>query len=145
MQELTKHSIVHRDIKAENVLVNETTGELKLIDFGFSKVFEEGKLMKTACGSPHYSAPEILAKEKYDPVKADIWSAGVLLYFMLCGISLLTTGQLPFFDENISNLYSKIIFGELVIPNTINQEAVALLRLILNTSPAKRPSFGDIL
>ena len=59
--------------------------DVKLIDFGFSKLIEAGKLMKTACGSPHYSAPEVLAKEKYDPYKADIWSAGVLLFFMLCG------------------------------------------------------------
>lgn len=85
MLELSKKSIVHRDIKAENVLVNETTGEFKLIDFGFSKVYEEGKMMKTACGSPSYCAPEILAKEKYDPIKADIWSSGILLYFLLCG------------------------------------------------------------
>ena len=85
MQELQKRNIVHRDIKAENILINEVKDEIKLIDFGFSRMFEEGKQMKTACGSPNYSAPEILAKEKYDPVKADIWSAGVLLYFMLCG------------------------------------------------------------
>ena len=78
-------NIAHRDIKAENILVNLEFDDVKLIDFGFSRLIEAGKLMKTACGSPHYSAPEVLAKEKYDPYKADIWSAGVLLFFMLCG------------------------------------------------------------
>lgn len=77
--------ITHRDIKAENILINESINEVVAIDFGFSSKFEEGSMMKTACGSPNYCAPEILAKETYDPVKADIWSSGVVLYFMLCG------------------------------------------------------------
>lgn len=89
MQQLEKINIVHRDIKAENILINEAKDELKLIDFGFSRIFEEGKMMKTACGSPNYSAPEILAKQSYDPIKADIWSAGIVLYLMLCGKKLL--------------------------------------------------------
>lgn len=85
MKELKTAGIVHRDIKAENILINESQNQVKLIDFGFSRKYKPGKLMKTAMGSPHYSAPEILAKEQYDPVCADIWSAGVVLFFMLCG------------------------------------------------------------
>lgn len=138
LAQLESCGIVHRDLKAENLLVNEVTDEIKLIDFGFSKLFEDGQLMRTACGSPHYCAPEILAKEDYDPVKADIWSAGVLLYYMLCG-------YLPFFEENLSDLYSKIIFGELQVPSHINSEASSLLFSILNTSPQKRPSLEAIL
>lgn len=85
MQILAENNIVHRDIKAENILLNEDMDHLKLIDYGFSRITEPGKLMSTACGSPNYSAPEVLAKEKFDPLKADIWSAGILLFFMLCG------------------------------------------------------------
>lgn len=85
MKQLKMAGIVHRDIKAENILINEKHDQFKLIDFGFSRKFKPGKLFTTAMGSPHYSAPEVLAREHYDPVKADIWSAGVVLYFMLCG------------------------------------------------------------
>lgn len=77
--------IAHRDIKAENILINEEFDDVKLIDFGFSRHIKLGDKMKTACGSPFYSAPEVLAKDKYDPYLADIWSAGVLLFYMLCG------------------------------------------------------------
>lgn len=136
--QLAEMKIVHRDIKAENVLVNEMTDVVKVIDFGFSKEFEEGKMMKTAEGSPLYSAPEILAGEKFDPIKADLWSAGVLLFYMLFG-------RLPFYDENPSNLYSKIIFEELQLPETVNQEAAELVKSMLSTTPSRRPTIEEIL
>lgn len=138
LQSLYNIGIVHRDIKAENILVNEATNEIKLIDFGFSREVEPGELVKTATGSPLYSAPEILAKEKYDPLKADIWSAGVLLFFLL-------SGHLPFYDENIQNLFTKILFEGLQIPTTLNQEAADLLGKILTTDAKKRPSLEDII
>lgn len=77
--------IAHRDVKAENILINEAINEVVAIDFGFSAMCSDGTMLRTACGSPHYCAPEILAKEAYDGKKADVWSAGVVLFFMLCG------------------------------------------------------------
>ena len=77
--------IAHRDVKAENILINEAINEVVTIDFGFSARCPNDCLMKTACGSPHYCAPELLAKEPYDAKKADVWSSGVVLFFMLCG------------------------------------------------------------
>lgn len=145
MQTLAEHKIVHRDIKAENVLLNEDMDELKVIDFGFSMVFEPGKLLNTAAGSPTYTAPEIINKEKFDPVKADIWSAGILLYFMLCGTILLNTGYLPFFDEDPNNLFTQIIFGEFVIPQTLTRDAQDLIVKLLDPIAHKRPSFDQIL
>lgn len=147
IQGLNEAKIVHRDIKAENILVNEVTNELKLIDFGFSKLHESGNTMKTASGSPLYSAPEILAGERYDPIKSDIWSSGVLLYYMLCGMDdvLMMPGYLPFYDENIGDLYSKIIFGELEIPSSLNSEAVDLVKKVLNTNSNERISIEEIL
>lgn len=85
MMQLQDAGIAHRDIKAENILLNETSFDVKLIDFGLSVFYEPGKLQDCSGGSPLYSSPEILAGEKFDPVKADVWSAGILLFYMLCG------------------------------------------------------------
>lgn len=82
---LAEAGIVHRDIKAENIVIDEQSNDVKLLDFGFATEWSPGKKVKAAQGSPHYSAPEVLAGETYDPLKADTWSAGILLFFMLCG------------------------------------------------------------
>lgn len=145
MQTLADNNIAHRDIKAENVLLNEDMDELKLIDFGFSIVFDQGKLLTAASGSPAYTAPEILAKEKFDPVKADIWSAGILLYFMLCGTVSTNLGYLPFFDEDSNKLFTLIMFGDLNIPISLNHEAIDLIKKLLNPIAKNRPSFTQIL
>ena len=57
----------------------------------------------TSCGSPHYASPEVVMGHKYDGRKSDIWSCGVILYAMV-------TGKLPFDDENIRRLLSKVFF-----------------------------------
>jgi serine/threonine protein kinase len=85
MIHLKDSGIAHRDIKAENMLINETTFDVKLIDFGLSVFIKDKALQESCGGSPLYSSPEILAGEKFDPIKADLWSAGVLLFYMLCG------------------------------------------------------------
>lgn len=92
--------IAHRDIKAENIMFTDSSkNSIKLIDFGVSKYFFDPKLpskeitLRTATGSLFYISPEIaLQGSKYD-CKCDIWSAGVLLYIMVCGLP-------PFFDNN---------------------------------------------
>ena len=90
VQYLHQNSICHRDIKAENFLFvsSEPGSDLKLIDFGLSKKFGDRTKMNTFAGTPRYLAPEIQQKTMYD-YKCDLWSIGVLLYFML-------TGSFPF-------------------------------------------------
>ena len=138
MIKLKESGIAHRDIKAENLLVNETSFDVKLIDFGLSVFADPKTLQSSSGGSPLYSSPEILAGEKFDPIKADLWSAGILLFYMLCG-------YLPFYDENISNLYSMIIFGSLEIPSTVNTEAADLIRKLLDTNPKSRPTLEEAM
>ena len=65
---------------------------IKIIDFGLSNLYTENQLLKTACGSPCYAAPEMIAGKKYEGIKVDIWSSGVILFAMLCG-------YLPFDDS----------------------------------------------
>jgi len=74
--------IVHRDIKPENIMLS-ISGELKIIDFGLSKIQEGTKKLKTIAGTPYYMAPEVL-DGKYDS-KVDIWSLGVMLYVFMSG------------------------------------------------------------
>ena len=76
--------IAHRDIKLENLLMDEQ-GILKIIDFGFSTCIPNDKMVKMFCGTPSYMAPEIVLKKEYCGPPADVWALGVLLYALLCG------------------------------------------------------------
>lgn len=78
---LHSNSICHRDLKPENILLDEHNN-VKIADFGFAK-WMKSNLAETACGSPHYAAPEVVKGIAYDGRKADIWSCGVILYALL--------------------------------------------------------------
>ena len=76
--------ICHRDLKPENLLIDYDKS-LKIVDFGLSNLYEQGNTLKTACGSPCYAAPEMIAGNRYHGLMSDLWSCGVVLYAMLCG------------------------------------------------------------
>ena len=97
---LHKVKIAHRDLKAENIIIEQGKKEIKLIDFGLSNIYEDGELLSTACGSPFYAAPEMLEGKSYKGSTVDIWSAGIVLFYMLCG-------YFPFEDSNNDKLYKK--------------------------------------
>ena len=100
------HSIntVHRDIKLDNILIEEGTRMVKLIDFGFSVVVANHQRLKIFCGTPSYMSPEIVRKHEYDGKPVDMWALGVLLYVML-------TGTFPFRGVSEQDLYQKIQRG----------------------------------
>lgn len=91
-----------------------------MVDFGLSNMYKPGEMLKTACGSPCYAAPEMVAGKKYNGLQTDIWSCGIILFAMICG-------YLPFEDPNTSLLYKKIINGEFKIPNFISEDGKSLL------------------
>jgi serine/threonine protein kinase len=76
--------ILHRDIKLDNILL-DGLGKVKIADFGVSKIVKNGEIMKEQCGTPAYIAPEIIKDKGYTGFKADLWSAGVVLFAMLYG------------------------------------------------------------
>ena len=84
LEHLHERNIVHRDIKAENILINRHRN-LKLIDFGFSIESIPPATIDTFCGTPTYMAPEIVSKIDHVPIYTDMWSLGILLYVMLQG------------------------------------------------------------
>jgi serine/threonine protein kinase len=81
---LSRHCIIHRDIKPRNILLTDGRKILKIADFGFATKFNNKSLHDTICGSPLYMAPEIMNNNKYDN-QADLWSIGMILYEMLYG------------------------------------------------------------
>ena len=123
-------------MKPENLLLDHNKS-IKIVDFGLSNTYKSGELLKTACGSPCYAAPEMIAGKKYVGLQVDIWSCGVILFALICG-------YLPFEDPNTASLYKKILAGEFSIPKFISQEARDLLKNLLNTDPNKRYTIQDI-
>lgn len=83
--------VFHRDIKADNILLDLKTMIVKVTDFGFAGMFTDGlsnEMMQTVCGTLSYMAPEILEKKGYYGASADVWSCGVVLFFLTTGCKL---------------------------------------------------------
>ena len=76
--------IVHRDIKLQNVLVNDE-GQLKLIDFGFALKVPQNEPVRVFCGTPTFMSPEIISQQPYDGKASDIWAFGVCAFRMVVG------------------------------------------------------------
>ena len=104
-----KLGIVHRDLKAENILLDENLN-IKIIDFGFSNLYSPNHLLKTPCGSPNYAAPELIQQKQYIGPEVDIWSAGVVLYIFLVGTP-------PFQAPDLLSVYRKILSCDYSIPD----------------------------
>ncbi|GMR60486.1 hypothetical protein PMAYCL1PPCAC_30681, partial [Pristionchus mayeri] len=132
-----ERGIVHRDLKAENILLDKN-GDVKIIDFGFANYFKSDKLMNTWCGSPPYAAPELLMGNEYDGSKADVWSLGVLLY-------ILVTGGFPFPGDSVDKLKRSILSGQLRIPFWVSVECSDLLRKMLVVVPESRISLARVV
>ena len=132
-----KNGIIHRDLKPENLLLNKFN-EIKIVDFGLGQLIQrKSAFLKTACGSPCYAAPEMIAGKPYKGQSADIWSIGVILYALLCG-------YLPFEHPNTNVLYKKIIRGHFESPSWLSNSAKSLLHKLLNTNPITRYSIDDL-
>ena len=108
-----QRNVAHRDIKLENILLNDQKNQVKLIDFGFSTCIPNDKKVKLFCGTPSYMAPEIVSKVEYAGPPADVWALGVLLFALLCG-------RFPFKGQNDKELYTKICKAELEIPKHVS-------------------------
>ncbi|OAY71788.1 Calcium-dependent protein kinase 7 [Ananas comosus] len=137
-----KHGVMHRDLKPENFLFADAseTSPLKAIDFGLSVCFKPGERFSEIVGSPYYMAPEVL-KRNYGP-EIDVWSAGVILYILLCGVP-------PFWaetDEGIAQaiIQSVIDFEREPWPK-VSDNAKDLVRCMLDPNPYTRLTAQQVL
>ena len=128
--------ICHRDLKPENLLMDDFNN-IKIVDFGLSNLFKEGEGLTTACGSPCYAAPEMVAGKSYDGKLADMWSIGVIIYAMVCGF-------LPFEDPKTNQLYDKILNAEFEIPDFVSAPCQDLIRKLLLVKPTHRLNIDQI-
>uniref|UniRef100_A0A8L0DPK6 Calcium/calmodulin-dependent protein kinase 1Da n=1 Tax=Oncorhynchus mykiss TaxID=8022 RepID=A0A8L0DPK6_ONCMY len=133
---LHKLGIVHRDLKPENLLYFNPQDESKIMisDFGLSKMEGSGDVMSTACGTPGYVAPEVLAQKPYSKA-VDCWSIGVIAYILLCGYP-------PFYDENDSKLFEQILKADYEFDapywDDISDSAKDFIGSLMEKDPAKR-------
>ena len=137
-----KNGIVHRDLKPENLLFlsKSENSPIKVIDFGMSKRFDSStKIMNERVGTAYYISPEVL-KGKYDE-KCDIWSAGVILYIIICGY--------PCFNgDTDDDIFKAILKGKIQFPSpewdNISNDAKELIKKMC-CSPDKRLTAEQVL
>ncbi|CAD8121760.1 unnamed protein product [Paramecium sonneborni] len=130
----TVHQIVYRDIKPENVMVDQF-GYLKLIDMGTAKTLKNVSPPKTftIIGTPHYMAPEVISGKGYGYF-ADLWSVGCCLYEFLCG-------GLPFGEdqEDPFEIYKEIVKNSIHYPQYITDKtAKTIIEQLMNKIPECR-------
>lgn len=128
---------VHRDLKPENLLL-DSTGMVKVSDFGFARYVPADNLMSTSCGSTGYASPECLAGKKYDGQKSDMWSVGVILYAMV-------TGQLPWTGKNHAAVCKQIEKAEYKIPTYLSDPLKDLIKSLINLNPDQRLTCEEVL
>ncbi|GEQ67051.1 hypothetical protein JCM33374_g714 [Metschnikowia sp. JCM 33374] len=133
LESLHDLDVIYRDLKPENILI-DYQGHIALCDFGLCKLnMTNDDKTNTFCGTPEYLAPELLLNQGYTR-SVDWWTLGTLLYEMLTGLP-------PFYDDDVSTMYKKILQNPLKFPSFLSgTDAEDLLTKLLQKDPSKRLS-----
>ncbi|GBF94805.1 calcium-dependent kinase [Raphidocelis subcapitata] len=137
-----ERGITHRDLKPENLMLSRGSsgGVLKVVDYGASAFCGPGQRLRQKFGTPYYVAPEVLRRD-YGP-QADVWSAGCILYVMLCGAP-------PFAGRSDSRVLARVARGSFGFAAKewclVSEEAKHLVALMLSSDPEERPSAEQLL
>ncbi|KAJ3180551.1 hypothetical protein HK101_009951 [Irineochytrium annulatum] len=140
LEYLLERQITHRDLKPDNFLITEGN-VLKLADFGLAKGFDVG-VLNTVCGTPIYLAPEVIfSKGKAYDHRVDIYSTGVILFYLL-------SGQVPFDGESQNAVYGQIKAGAVDWSDEIwkktSSEAIDLIQKLMEREPNRRIELREI-
>jgi len=133
LQYLHRRGICHRDIKLENILLDENMN-VKLADFGLCNTHS---LVSTACGSPCYLAPEITSRAPYDGTKVDIWSLGIVLFALVAGMLPWPMSAGPDFCANARP-------AQIKFPAAFTYGLRSLISRMLEIDPAMRPTIDEV-
>ncbi|KAI8805560.1 kinase-like domain-containing protein [Cladochytrium replicatum] len=131
VQHLHAHNVVHRDIKDENIILDEDA-QIQLIDFGSAAIHNPQRKFETFSGTLDYAAPEVLTGHKYDGRPQDVWALGVLLYTLI-------------YKENPFYNIDEIISRDLRIPFVLSQGSLDLIKYMLNRDVKRRPTIDEVL
>ncbi|KAG2464421.1 PIM2 kinase, partial [Polypterus senegalus] len=131
LQHCQARGVFHRDAKVDNFLIQSPTCQIKLIDFGCGALLHDGEYTSYR-GSRKYAPPEWFTKLRYQAQPATVWSLGVLLYMVLCGI-------MPFERKE------ETIRGKVKLPRKVSRECLNLIKRCLSLNPKDRPSLEEIL
>nr|GMD80266.1 CBL-interacting serine/threonine-protein kinase 7-like [Ipomoea batatas] len=134
-----QNGVAHRDIKLQNLLL-DGDGNLKISDFGLSALSDHLKdvSLETRCGTPAYSAPEVITGKRYDDAKADAWSCGVILFEFLAG-------RRPFEGHNTSERFRAMIRHEIRFPSSVSKSARKIIHRLLDPNPLTRPTIEELM
>ncbi|KAJ3881272.1 Pkinase-domain-containing protein [Lentinula edodes] len=131
-----RFNVSHRDLKLENILV-DSDNNIKIADFGLAS-FQPDSIVRTACGSLHYCAPEVVTGYgNYNGPMADVWSCGIILFALL-------TCSLPFNPENDDDLKDEIIHAEVPFPTGLDSDAQDLISRMLTKNVQERITMSKI-
>ena len=135
---LHENGIVHRDLKSMNILLDEHDAAC-IADFGLCGFVKDNKELVGGVGTPHYTAPEVLSRQKYGPL-VDSYSYGVILWEMV-------TGQIPFRDKTQAEIYDHVVTHgwRLKIPNFVPDGLRKLILRCWSAKPNDRPEFDEIV
>ncbi|GAQ88622.1 Serine Threonine protein kinase [Klebsormidium nitens] len=134
--------VMHRDLKPENFLLADKSEDaaLKATDFGLSVYFRPGEKFSDIVGSAYYVAPEVL-RRNYGP-EADVWSCGVILYILLCGVP-------PFWAETEQGIFDAVLRGTIDFQSDpwprISPSAKDLVKRMLRQDPKERLTAHQVL
>ncbi|CAI7879655.1 unnamed protein product [Closterium sp. NIES-53] len=137
-----QRGIVHRDLKPENILLVSKRSDTRcqVIDFGMAYCLKPGERCKLRAGTPNYIAPEVIAKNY--GAEADVWSAGVILYVLLCGLP-------PFWGDTTEDVFKSILWQELDFETepwpVVSTAAKDLVRRMLTRKFDRRITVSEIL
>ena len=135
---LHHNGIVHRDLKTMNILLDDEDAAL-IADFGLCGLIKDNKELIGGVGTPHYTAPEVLSRQKYGP-RVDSYSYGVILWEM-------ATGQIPFRDKTQAEIIDHVVTHgwRLKIPSTVPECLRKLILKCWSANPNDRPEFDEIV
>ncbi|OAJ39604.1 hypothetical protein BDEG_23435 [Batrachochytrium dendrobatidis JEL423] len=147
LKNIHREAQIMRMIDHPNVIqlfeVMETKKNLFLVleyatgDFGLSNIFNPESVLGTSCGSPVYSAPELIEGKKYVGPEVDAWSLGINVYAMV-------VGDLPFADANLTALYESILRGKYQIPDFVSSDCKDFIAKLLVLNPKKRATISQM-